>query len=325
MESLLQSIVARAATPAKWLIVLGIAYTLASTAMFLAAPPETASVQTPQPRANEANTRRPAADLDSIVRADLFGVARANAAEQAAAAANENLVETRLPLVLHGVFVAENAAESTAILARKGRSETLYRIGEKVPGNASLEAVFIDHVLLRRGRSRERLAFPKTDEQLAGLGASKRTLASPGTAPPRDAQHGLNTESAPGERPGRTTPPSREPARPNAAEPSPSEVARRYKERLREDPRQTLNELGLTPMGGDDPAGYRLDRLAQSPYLRQTGLQPGDVILSINGQPVGDVGRDRLELDNVLAQGAARLEVQRGARRFFITASLNDQ
>ena len=69
-------------------------------------------------------------------------------------------------------------------------------------------------------------------------------------------------------------------------------------------------------------ANNRLDRLAQSPYLRQTGLQPGDVILSINGQPVGDVERDRLELDNVLAQGSARIEVQRGDRRFFITASL---
>ena len=69
-------------------------------------------------------------------------------------------------------------------------------------------------------------------------------------------------------------------------------------------------------------ANNRLDHLAQSPYLRQTGLQPGDVILSINGQPVGDVERDRLELDNVLAQGSARIEVQRGDRRFFITASL---
>jgi hypothetical protein len=29
-----------------------------------------------------------------------------------------------------------------------------------------------------------------------------------------------------------------------------------------------------------------------------------------------------MEIDNVLAQGSARLEVQRGARRFFVTASL---
>ena len=51
-------------------------------------------------------------------------------------------------------------------------------------------------------------------------------------------------------------------------------------------------------------------------------MQPGDVILSVNGRPVGDLNQDRLELENVLAQGSARIEVQRGTRRFFVTASL---
>ena len=62
--------------------------------------------------------------------------------------------------------------------------------------------------------------------------------------------------------------------------------------------------------------------MTDSPFLSQTGLQPGDVILSVNGRPVGDINRDQKELDNVLAQGSARLEVQRGTRRFFVTASL---
>ncbi len=69
--------------------------------------------------------------------------------------------------------------------------------------------------------------------------------------------------------------------------------------------------------------GYRLDDLAQSPYLSQTGLQQGDVILSVNGKAVGDIRQDQQEIDNILAQGSARLEIQRGTRRFFITASLN--
>jgi general secretion pathway protein C len=52
-------------------------------------------------------------------------------------------------------------------------------------------------------------------------------------------------------------------------------------------------------------------------------LQPGDIILSVNGQAVGDIRQDQKQIDNLLAQGSARLEVQRGNRRFFITASLN--
>ena len=52
------------------------------------------------------------------------------------------------------------------------------------------------------------------------------------------------------------------------------------------------------------------------------GLQPGDFILSVNGHAVGDIQADQLELENIMAQGSARIEIQRGSRRFFITASL---
>ena len=306
MESLLRKITARAAAPVKWLIVLGMAYTLATTVLFVAAPQETAPVQLQQPVATKPGDTRAGADLDSIVAANLFGVPGAGpAAAATAAAASEALAETRLPLILHGVFVAETAAESTAILARKGRSEQLYHIGERVPGNATLDAVYLDHVLLRRGRSLERLTFPKADETIA--------TPIPRAAGKPDAR-ALEARNR-----GR---PSLPPARGETAEPSPQELAERYREKLKDEPIKALGELGLTPLGGDGSAGYRLDRLARSPYLRQTGLRPGDVILSVNGQPLGDVGRDRLELDNVLAQGSARLEVQRGERRFFITAAL---
>ena len=313
METLLRTIAARAATPAKWLIVLGMAYTLATTVLFIAAPQEAASVQPETPLATVSRNAGPGADLDSILAANLFGVAGAAPSEAAAAAAaREALAETRLPLVLHGVFVAETPADSTAILARKGRSEELYHIGDRVPGNATLDSVYLDHILLRRGRSLERLTFPKSDERFA-IPSPEPESARSGSINPRALEQR-------GSSPASSLPP--QPPAGDATEAAPEEMAERYRERLKTDPKSALGELGLSPVGGDAPAGYRLDRLSQSPYLRQTGLKPGDVILSVNGQPVGDVGRDRLELDNVLAQGSARIEVQRGERRFFITASL---
>ena len=62
----------------------------------------------------------------------------------------------------------------------------------------------------------------------------------------------------------------------------------------------------------------RLLDLARDPRR----LQPGDVILSVNGQAVGDIQRDRQQIEGLLQQGTARLEVQRGTRRFFVSASL---
>jgi NAD-dependent oxidoreductase involved in siderophore biosynthesis len=42
----------------------------------------------------------------------------------------------------------------------------------------------------------------------------------------------------------------------------------------------------------------------------------------VNGNPVGNVESDRAELAGVLAQGSARIEIQRGSRRFFVNTSL---
>ena len=308
MASLLDNIAARAATPLKWLIVIGMAYTLATTTLFLAAPPEVASVEPRQTTAAGGGPARAAVDLAGIVDANLFGLAQAKGA-QAPVAASAATVETRLPLVLHGIFVAEKPEESTAIVARKGRSEELYHIGEMVPGNATLEAVHVDHVVLRRGRNLERLAFPKAEKSLfipSGPVESARTTGL--DARVVLAAGGSLSAAQRGRRNDRTEPPE--------------QMAQAYREKLKSDPEGALGEVGLSPVSGRAGAGYRVDRLARSPYLRQTGLQSGDVILSINGQPVGDVERDRLELDNVLAQGSARIEVQRGDRRFFVTASL---
>ena len=309
MTPLLDNIAARAATPLQWLIVLGMAYTLASTVLFLAAPPEFASVEPRQNAAAIAGRARPGVDLDGIVNANLFGVAHARDAQAEAAAASEATVETRLPLILHGVFVADKAAESTAIVARKGRSEQVYHIGDKVPGDATLDAVHLDHVVLRRGRVRERLAFPKSGESFATPNSAVESAAASGFDARLLLAAGGSSAAA-------------QPLPRDREKQSPEEMAQKVRDKLQNDPGGALGELGLSPVSGGESTGYRLDRLAQSPYLRQTGLQPGDVILSINGQPVGDVERDRLELDNVLAQGSARIEVQRGDRRFFITASL---
>jgi len=56
--------------------------------------------------------------------------------------------------------------------------------------------------------------------------------------------------------------------------------------------------------------------------LTQVGLQPGDVILSVNGQTLGNMSDDQMLLDQVTASGQARLEIQRGNRRFVVNHSL---
>ena len=276
----------KAAAPLQWAIVLGIAYTLASLVTFFVQAPLADSPNPagqPAPKASNARQSSATADLEAILQANLFGKAPTEAEQ----AASKPTVETRLPLNLLGVFVAEEAEVSAAIIAEKGKAGRLYEVGAKVPGNATLSAVQADHVVLLRAGSRETLKFPK-------MKAFERRQV---VAPPPTKASAPTLSGA-------------------------QDFVAAYRERLAERPEQVeqlLDELKVEATTG----GYRVGDLSTLPYLSRTGLVAGDLILSINGLAVGDLNADRLALQDLLAAGDMRIEVQRGERRFFLTASLN--
>ena len=270
----------RLAEPARWLLVIGIAYTLATSVLYFLSPP--VSEPTAQRTDTPAAGNRQPGSSDTAAARNLFGVADATAAPAARA---ERTVETSLPLELHGVFVADRQKNSAAIVARKGKPGQLYTVGERLPGNARLIDVHTNHIVLNRAGARESLMFP---EHSKGHFVAEEAPAAAAVGPtPRQRQG-----------------------------------ADQYRSMMRDKPLQALSRLGVQVVSNRAGAGYRVGELADSSYLSQTGLQPGDIILSINDKPVGDLKQDREEIDHVLAQGKARLEVQRGTRRFFVTASL---
>jgi len=295
----LNQITARLVEPARWIVIGGIAYTLASLVLFFIAPPETGATSNNRV-ALKTPDRRPAVSINAILSRNLFGEAGATSADNVDNGAPT--VETRLPLELLGVFVADEAQDSAAIVAQKGKTGELYLVGERLPGNAELIEVHAQHIVLRRAGGRETLRFP----QLASKGSVTASVNPPRSAPAvtravRDSGAAAWTEETP----------------------TPADFVASYREMLDADPDAALQEIGITPIADGETQGYRLDDSASaSPYLSQTGLQPGDVVLSVNGQAVGNIQQDRRQIDNILAQGSARIEVQRGTRRFFVTASL---
>ncbi|HEX7034467.1 MAG TPA: type II secretion system protein N [Pseudomonadales bacterium] len=303
--------VARLAMPLRWLLVAGIAYTVANSVLYFLSPPATPPV-TPVSRGPAATA--PTADLNAILAANLFGTAQETAEEETR---DEPAVVTTLPLELLAVWVAEDAERSVATIAQRGRQGENYQVGDEVPGNATLVEVHPNHVVLRRAGVREALHFPSMAQSLARrtpMPAEDYGIDS--TFP--DVLDDAPIEDMPEDFGGA----DEIPPEAGLEDASVRQLVDEYREELERNPEQALDELGVEPVEDGVAQGYRIGDLAHSPYLSQTGLQPGDVILSVNGRPVGDLSQDRLELDNVLAQGSARLEVQRGNRRFFVTASL---
>ena len=288
--------IAKGMEPLRWALVVGIAYTLASAAMFfISATPATPSA--PQVPASSADSKAAArVDLGEILNAHLFGRAPN---DQDAGAALQPTAKTRLPLTLQGVFVTEPTSDSAAIIARKGNPGRLYAIGDELPGNATLRAVQAEQVILLRAGQHEVLTFPETE-------------------PFRRVRTPLPDATA-GNRP----PPAPAVGRERPTE-SAEELVERYRVRLNDNPEQLLRELTVAPVRSGEAAGYRVGDLASLPLLSQTGLLAGDLILSLNGCPVGNVQSDRSTFNNLLASGSVRIEVQRGERRFFVTTTLQN-
>ncbi len=80
---------------------------------------------------------------------------------RAVAKAPTTAPETRLALVLYGVFTDEDAKSGSAIIGQKTGKQQYYLVGDKVDTGVWLAEVRNDHVLLRRGASYEALKFPR--------------------------------------------------------------------------------------------------------------------------------------------------------------------
>lgn len=208
--------------------------------------------------------------------------------------------ETSLGLVLHGVALAEPETLSTAIIAAAGGEPRIYAIGETLPGAAILQAVAADSVTLNVAGRLETLSFPVAPQGTAGAGATPRP--APTVTGPVNADEGVSTSigAVPDARPDPNQP-SRGPRTADA-----DAIAEDFRQRIASNPQTVLTDVGLVATAD----GYRLDD-SMMPDLKRAGLQPGDVVVRVNGNKVGDVERDKDLFDAVVASGRARVEVMR--------------
>ena len=304
------------------LLVLLIAWSLSESVQFFMFPPEEKFSRLPN--GISTNNDPEVSSIDHVTALNLFGDASRSQLNPTATV-TESLEETRLNLELVGVFAAstDDPEDSAALISEKRGTAKLFRINERVPGNATLVEVFADSVVLERSGKRELLRFPTTKNNFTPQGEPGRTIIDPALSRSRTALQGsritdassnaTRTELAAAEKPATAG---------RNAQQSVRQVIASYQGRLENDAEGTLAELGIKPISTDVAGGYRLGSLASHPALKQTGLQPGDILLSVNNRAIGNVAEDRLEFENVLAQGSARLEIKRGSRNFFITVSL---
>jgi general secretion pathway protein C len=214
----------------------------------------------------------------------LFGVWQG---EQVSSSGPVEAPETRLRLELLGVFQTGDTSKAGAIIAEQGGKGELFRPGDRLPGNATLEEVYADRVILRRQGQLETLRLKAPE--LSGEGVREVATSEPEQAPERRARE-------PRERPDR-----------NQSSSVGTDLARQRE--------QIIGGMALE--SGDE--GYLITDGAPAELLDQVGLQVGDVIVSVNGHNVGDRDSDIAALQEYRDSGSATIVVQRGAQRFTVT------
>jgi general secretion pathway protein C len=248
-----------------------------------------------------SNQVKPGRNTQQLSQLDLFGLVAKTASPMA-----QDAPETRLNLELQGIFISENPAHSSAIIAEKNKSGKLFRVGDKLPGNAYLHAVRPDHILLRRGSRLEKLMFL----------LAKVTFDSGNTTTQADIHLTTsNTQSSKNVTSASDLPSANLPAEDSSLR----AYLEQNKRRLQSNPTELLNELGMSAVSQDSANGYKIDQGNAGAALTQAGLQTGDVVISVNGVAVGVAMNDSRLVDQAMAAGRVRVEVQRAGRRFFLT------
>ena len=164
--------------------------------------------------------------------------------------------DTRLRLVLHGVFASSNSKNSMALIAEKSGKDKSYFIGDTLPGNATLHEVYADRVILKRMGKLETLRL-KEPASKADIGRSRQSSRATSRSPRSRNSARLKT----------------------------------MQELYKTDPQKVFSQLRITPVSKDGTInGYRFSHNDRA-LMREIGLTTRDVITAVNGVSVSDSGK----------------------------------
>lgn len=279
------------------------------------------------------------ADVRSIKRWTLFGDQPRQTATRKPKPGPIKAPETKLNLALLGVFVADVAANSTAIIGEaRGRGEAKrYGVGDRLPGNATLEGVYADHILLKRSGRVEKLRFSKDSTKgisvagaAGGNDASNRAgsnRANRGSVRRPSSQRGGRPDTAsnrPAVRSLGKQPPNPEQLGAESSGKTPGSTNNPLFSSLQNQTEATIKQLGLATVDPAEGGGYLITKSAPRQLLNMLPVSVGDRILSVNGQTLGDPSQDQALFQQVLNQESIQVELQKGDTRLTVDINMSD-
>ena len=245
------------------------------------------SSQGTRPQVREVDTAR-------ILATELFG--SSDSAQDLASL--ENLQETTLSLTLEGTFVAsDDQLQSIAYISNRDSRAAAreYRVGDAVASFAEIEEIHPRFVVISRAGERELLTF-EIDRVFSEPPMSARTHPNGANSQP------ANTMQTP-----------------LIQTPSVRDIDSK---RIQEATIDDLKTLGLTEIQTGDGAMLAITDSSGTSPLARLGMQPGDIVLSVNGHSLDALRNDEKLIEKVRDASTARLGIKRADRTFFLTVPI---
>lgn len=202
---------------------------------------------------------------------------------------DEPVPETPPDIFLRGIF-ATNDTASTALLDVAGEPG-LYRTAMPVTNRLTVSQIAPAFVELTDGQSIITLRFD-ADAELVN---PTQVAQSDPAVSLMDRLQGGFVVAARYEKPGKPE--------------TTADYIDYWRHRIRKNPQAVLDEIGLKPT----KQGYVIAENHDT-GVRLAGLRAGDLVRTVNGQPVGDPDADTQFYDQIATSGHARIEVERGSR-----------
>lgn len=202
-----------------------------------------------------------------------------------------NAPDTSLSWVLKGVLADPDPARSGAILAPQGQPEKYYKVGASLPGNVRLDQVLPDRVILAREGKLETLRLQRRD-LTAPRTAARRAAPLPQVDP------GMTLAGDGGE-------------------------ARLDREGWMNDPQRFLDVVSATPVMVDGAMyGIEVSPSRNAREFEAAGLQPGDVVIAVEGTPVSEIN-DYRDILQELTGDSVTLLLERSGEPMSITITMD--
>lgn len=221
-----------------------------------------------------------------------------------------NAPATQLQLQLRGTLAEADPRSGMAVIADPVSGERAYRVGDALPGGASLDAVYPDRVVLLHEGVQETLGLP-FDQPTGGTSAT--------AAPAHSAAPAVNVLS-PGAQPVSSSAPSPQqmPA-PVFVPPQMAQGAVDFSKIQQQlgvsDPAELMRQVSAMPvMENGRMTGVRLSGGPNAALIGQLGLQPTDVVTSINNVPLDSMARATQVVDTLKNANRVTVTVMRNGK-----------